>query len=56
VSVWPETLTELAPTLQRGSRSRRSSVSGSTFGRGPLERLDGIPTPERGNENGLSLT
>ena len=29
----------LAPTLQRGSQSRRSSVSSDEFALGPLERL-----------------
>ena len=38
---------DLAPTLQRGSKSRRSSVA---WGHWPLERPDGIPTLERGNE------
>ncbi|MER2557108.1 MAG: hypothetical protein ABTQ93_06480 [Candidatus Competibacter denitrificans] len=36
--------------LWRGSTSRRSSVVGSLSEDGPLEQPNGIPTPERGNE------
>jgi len=46
----------LAPTLQRGNKCRRSSVASHSVDAeqnandGPLERLDCIPTMERGNE------
>jgi len=44
-------LIHLAPTLQRGSQSRRSSVAILLGSFGLLERLAGVPTLERGNEN-----
>jgi len=45
----------LAPTLQRGSTSRRSSVAVVCIKAGPLERPNGIPTLERGNENPIEI-
>ena len=47
--------TALAPTLQRGSASRCSSVPRARAETDRWSGVDGVPTLERGNENPHNL-